>query len=502
MSQYFISIEDAERDLLAAAAYLVEQMPASDDRDEAMSAVVPQYLARGEVDLAAGLADAVDDPHVRDKLLIQVAAKCADLDDDEYAIQLADAVEEYGLQAQARAAIAMTKASKGDFEKAREIADSLTHPDEVLAGVAVRQADAGDEAAAMDTLSEIDYPAAAVAALMAMAAMRLEKEDQPKAAEYLETAVSLALEIEHDEERIRALADIGTAFVDAGRKDKAIETLDRAREYGEGLDNVHRDALLSAVSQGFMHAGSVDLADRALDMVADKTQIANALLGFARDYWRRDEADEAYEALEESYEVLRSQRESETRDTKAKNALFASIAAQYAGFDRGERAIEIAEGIEDEEQSTAALAEIARIMTKQSHDELARQALDAIPDEGRRALAIIGMSDVMANAGENEAAISLLNETADHLDNIQQFSLRSLILNEIAARAAEHDLEGLFNRSFNGLFETLGQVKGDVHRVNALTGMSKVIDKYGLEIPDSDLERLRSFVASARANVF
>jgi hypothetical protein len=63
---------------------------------------------------------------------------------------------------------------------------------------------------------------------------------------------------------------------------------------------MHRDALLAQASLGFLHSGSIDLADRALDAVSDKTQIASVLLGFARDYWRRDEKDEALEALDEA----------------------------------------------------------------------------------------------------------------------------------------------------------------------------------------------------------
>ena len=40
-------------------------------------AVVPRYLANGDVDLAAELANTVDDPFTRDRLLIHVAEKCA-----------------------------------------------------------------------------------------------------------------------------------------------------------------------------------------------------------------------------------------------------------------------------------------------------------------------------------------------------------------------------------------------------------------------------------------
>ncbi|MBP9111024.1 MAG: hypothetical protein KBF83_15830, partial [Pyrinomonadaceae bacterium] len=82
---YFISKERAETDLLDCAAFLAERVKSADGHAEAMSEIVPRYLAKGDVDLAAELANAIDDPFSRDRLLIQVAEKCAQIDDDEYA---------------------------------------------------------------------------------------------------------------------------------------------------------------------------------------------------------------------------------------------------------------------------------------------------------------------------------------------------------------------------------------------------------------------------------
>ena len=76
MSDVFISRDSAVSDLLSAAAYLGERIRSGDGRAEAMNAVVPRFLARGEVDLAAELANSVDDPYSRDKLLTMVAEKC------------------------------------------------------------------------------------------------------------------------------------------------------------------------------------------------------------------------------------------------------------------------------------------------------------------------------------------------------------------------------------------------------------------------------------------
>ena len=499
MSERFVTRAAAEADVLAAAAFIADRMPQSDDRSEAISAVVPRFLARGEVDLAAGLADTVDDPHVRDRLLIAVAAKCAELDDDEYAMQLAEAIEEYGLQSQAREAIALIKAAKGDLERAREIAAEVLHPDEVLAGIAIKQAESGDEEAATETLATIDYPSSSAAALMAMAAMRLAKDDHLKAAEYLESAASLGLEIEHEEERIRMLTDIGSAFIDAKRGDKAIETFERARVFAEELDNVHRDSLLAAVAQGLMRAGSVDLADRTLDAVADKTQVANTLLGFAREYWRRDEKDEALEALDEAYEVLRSQKDTETRDSKAKYVLFGSIAAQFAGFEKGERAIEIAEAIDDHDYSMSALSQVAQVLTARGSDEQAEQAMRAIGEPYERMIAMIGMSDAAKREGRDELAITLLNDAVELAEEVPQLTARANATIETAKRLRALGQEDRASEASSTALGYIAEIRGESSRAIALANLSDLQENAAAPLPENDAEALRQMLIANRA---
>src|SRR5471030_930500 len=145
MSDRFISRDQAKSDLLSAAAFIAESITSADGHAEAMKAIVPLYLAKGDVDLAAELANGVGEPFSRDRLLIVVAEKCAEIDDDEYALQLIDAIEDHGLQAQAFERIALEKASKGQLDKAREIGGSLVHPDFVYGGIAVKQAEDGHD---------------------------------------------------------------------------------------------------------------------------------------------------------------------------------------------------------------------------------------------------------------------------------------------------------------------------------------------------------------------
>ena len=322
MAENFISMEEAQNSLLSCATFLADDIKSSEGYSEAMKAIIPRYIERGDVDLAAGLADSVDDPFVRDRLLMLIAEKCAAIDDDDYAFQLADAIEENGMQEAAREAIANQKAAKTDFENALEIAGSLAHNSNAYAMIAAHFASQNRDEEAGQTIEKIDFPITKAGAFQNLALINFNKGNDEKAAEMLEKAAVAAEEIEHSEEKIRAFYEIGNHFSEIKQNGKAIEALDKAKTNAENLDNFHRDAFLANIAYGFLKAGSMELADRTLDQVGDKTQISNSLAAFAQEFWAKGERDEALETLEESFAILKSQTEKETRDSRARNASF------------------------------------------------------------------------------------------------------------------------------------------------------------------------------------
>lgn len=491
MSEHFISREDAERDLLATAAYLAEAIQSSDGRAQAMSAVVPHFLSRGQVDLAAELSNTVDDPFVRDRLLIAVAETCAAMDDDEYALQLADALDDPAAQARAREHIGIRLAQAGQVEKARAVADSMEHRDNILAAIAVREHAVGSTAAAEEAASEIGFPFAATQAFVAMAAGAIEKQEPDAAAELLDKAAAAAEDIEHPEERIRSLVDIGSSFIAAGQNGKAIETFDRAKDFAERLDNMHRDGFLASTAVGFLRAGSVELADRTLDAVSDKTQIATALLGFSREQWRNGDTDDAIEALEEGYAILRSERDAEIRDSRGRFALFGSIASQFAGFEKGERAIGVAQEIVDEELSMRALSEIAKILVTQSNDQLAHVALQAIPEDAQRTFALIGMSDAAVSGGQRDAGIEYLNEAHALAEEVPQIAMRADAYTAIAARFLNLDDHRRAREVAATNLSTAAEMRDESSAAAALANLADVFREGNFEFDDEALETVR-----------
>lgn len=494
---HLISFEEAQNNLLSCSTFLAEDIRSADGHAEAIKAVVPHYIERGDVDLAAELADTVDDPFVRDRLLTLVAEKCAAMGDDEYALQLADAIEEFGLQEAARERIILQKSLKGEFEAALQIADELTHKSDALTIIAVNQAAQGQEESSLQTLEQIDFPIAEVNALQNLAMINFQKSADEKALNLLERAVEATAEIEHDEEKIRALIEIANHFIEAERSDKAIETFDKAKAQAENLDNVHRDLFLANVAQGFLRAGSLELADRALDAVGDKTQISSCLLGFAQEFWRKGEKNEAVESLEEAHAILKSQHERETRDSRAKFALFASIAAQFAQFEKPERAMEIAQQNDDQAQKHAALSRIAQICALQNQDEWTRQAIQAIDEDSSRMFALISVSDAKNRAERREEAIELLNEAAHLAETVPQFSVRSSAFNELAKRFIEYGETDRAREITRENLEVITQIRDESSRSVALANLEEIYKQGGFSLSDEDKKILSELMRNA-----
>ncbi|MGH9949762.1 MAG: hypothetical protein ACRD6X_21550, partial [Pyrinomonadaceae bacterium] len=310
----------------------------------------------------------------------------------------------------------------------------------------------------------------------------------------LNSSLEKAAEIEHDEERIRAFCDIGNLFVEIGKKSNAVEAFEQARAEAEQLTNIHRDAFLAQTAIGFLHAGSEELADRTLDSVADKTQIASVVLAFARDHLQKEEKIEAVETLEEAYEILRSQKESETRDSKAKFALFAQIASQFAGAENFNRGIEIADSILIDEHRTNALTQIARIATAQNKDEFAREALGLLHDNAQKMIALIGMSDVVSESDAARAS-ALLDEAIDGSKDVAQTGLRTELLAAIAGRFLSLGNSERSHSIVSMVLDILPDVRNSKTAVSTLVELSATVETGGIQLDDDDKQKIRSLLS-------
>lgn len=494
MAENFISMEEAENNLLSCAAFLAEDVKSAEGYAEAMKAIVPRYIERGDVDLAAGLADTVDDPFVRDRLLMLVAEKCAALDDDDYAFQLAEAIEEFGMQEAAREAIAVEKAAKADFERAEEIAGELSHNSNAYAQIAAHYASQNYDANAELAIEKIDFPVAKANALQNIALINFNNDNEEKAAELLEKSATAAEEIEHPEEKIRALYEIGSHFSEIKRNDKAIPLLDKAKANAENLDNVHRDTFLGNIALGFLKAGSLELADRTLDLVNDKTQMANALAAFSQEFWAKDEKAEAVEALEESYSILKSQTDKETRDSRARYKLLATIAVLFAKYEKPERAFETAQENIDETEQTSAYSQIAQVFSAQEKDDLTRQALNAIADESQKFYALVAISDAENKSDKKEKALEFLTEAETLADGIEQYALRSAAYNELISRFQNLERKEKAREILTTNLETVKLIRDRSSLASSLANLSDFYTENEISLNENEIEILKNFV--------
>lgn len=495
MVEHIVSFEDAQANILACAAFLAEEIDGNDDRDEAMREIVSLYLDKGDVDLAAELADTVDDSFIRDRLLIQVAEKCAATNDDEYALQLVEAIEDGSQQNAARERIIFQRAAKGEFEQALKLTEALSFKDNAFADIALQQAVSGDETSAEATLARIDFPQAKTTALQNVADFYLQKGDASRAAELLERALDSALETEFSDGKIRALFHLAYNFTDAKRNDRAIEIYDQAKTFAEETDDViSRDSLLGEAALGFLQAGSLELADRTLDLVGDKTQIASCLLGYSLEFWNNEETVEAVETLQEAYAILKSQRDIETRDSRARFNLWTQIAVQFAWFDKWERAIEIAQENPSQAEQTSALSQIAQICAAQNKDELARQALAAIREDENKMFALIGVADVKNQNGENEKAIGFLTEAAALCETVAQFTVRSSAYTVLARRFYNYGFGERARLISDENLKIIVQIRNEASRALALAQLGNLYEQFKFALNDAEKEILLTMI--------
>ncbi|HEX8251241.1 MAG TPA: hypothetical protein VF599_23920, partial [Pyrinomonadaceae bacterium] len=461
MREHLFSIEEAETNLFRTATYLAENVGGGDGHAEAMKEIVAHYVENGDVDTAAQLADTVDDPFVRDRLLLLVAEKCAEIDDDEYALQLVEAIEEAGFQSVARERLAMRKAAIGEFDKAFEFAEGLKHSSDAFAVIAAAESAAGFEAESEKTLARIEFPYSKVNALLSIAAGYEAKDEREKARAAIGRAVEATRDIEFKEEKIRALQDAASHFAQVSANDKVIETLAAAREEAETLDGVHRENLLSQIALGFLRAGSLDLAERTLDLIGDKVLIASTLTGYSIHFDENGERADALETLEEAYQILKSQSEREVRSSKDKFTLFGTIALLFAKYEKIERGVETALEIRDEATRHHALNQIAQVCALREMDDAAHQAVNLIDEDSERLFAFIGLSDVKRKAEKQDEALNYLREAHNYCERVPQLSSRSLAYNLLASRFRDLGDPETARAAAHENLETISQIRDE-----------------------------------------
>src|SRR5512141_2455641 len=220
------------------------------------------------------------------------------------------------------------------------------------------------------------------------------------------------------------MCEIGSLFVQAGDNESAVATFRTAAEQADTLVS-HRDFFLGNAALGLMHAGSEESSDEGVSMLGDKTQAASCLLAFSKEYRKRGDDEDAVGELEEAYAILRSQKDSEVRDSRSRFAVHRMIAVEFGESGMPARAMAVAQEMPDEGEKTTALSHLAQVFSMAGSDDLARQALRAIDNDPDRLYALVGMSDVKFQNGEKERAVAILDEASSLAETIPHLGQRS-----------------------------------------------------------------------------
>ncbi len=497
MPQQIIEFQKAESDLLACATYFAQKIGSSDGHAETIKELAPFYLERNDVDTAAQLADSVDDSFSRDKILVDVAEKCAEIGDDEYALQLADAIDDSGLQSMAIERIAVQKAMQNEVQKAFEYIGSLEHTADAMASIAVNQFLHGDETGAGKTISGIDVPLSKASSQIEIASVNIHRGEMKTAVKYLEQALASVDEIDFPEEKLRCLLQISNHFIDAERKDRAIESLDAARSIAEVLPGISRENILANISVGFLRAGTIELADRTLDLVSNKTLLASALTSFAVEFQTTEGVDVAVETLEEAYSILKSEPEKAVRDSRARFSIMGAIAATFGSFGQFERAIEVALENPFGDERIGALKKIAQLSSAGGNEAAARHAIEFIDEPSERIFALIGVSDAVPGDDAKMKPLEFLNEALNEIEHVPQPFQRTVCCNWLIVKLHKLGEKAKARAIAAESLVTASKILDEGQRSVAIAHIAKIYDDLGFELDTNEKATLSKMLRKA-----
>jgi tetratricopeptide (TPR) repeat protein len=484
----------AEKDLFTCAAYMAERIDSADGHAEALTKITAKLAAKGEVDLAAGLADEIHDPHTRDGCLADIAVRCAEFEDDEYGFQLVEAIEEYGFQQQALTGIAIKQAERGSYEEALNTAEGLDDDSVAKAEIAIRHIRLGEIDAAREILDSIPFPTVKVQVLNEMSAYSLIQEHKARAVELLDESLAEADSIEFAQEKIQSLIDLAWRFSEMGQSEKAFNSLNSALEVSETLETRFRDPVLAQLALGFVRAGNEKLSEKCLKPIDDLQHKADAYMNIALEYFTNGNTEKALETLEESHETLKSQPGREVRSSNARFTLFASIAIRFAQFGKPERGLEIANNNPDEGPRLSALSQIAAICTARGEELQSKQALNSIDDNGVKVFALIGMSDAAQKANLREKSVQFLDAAYHLTEEVAQLPSRSQALNEIALRCIEHHQTDKAKTILHENLEIISTILDDTQRTLAVSNISEVYENAGFEVNEAETKIIQEML--------
>jgi preprotein translocase subunit Sec63 len=141
-----------------------------------------------------------------------------------------------------------------------------------------------------------------------------------------------------------------------------------------------------------------------------------------------------------------------------------------------------------------ALGQIAQILTIQKNDELARQAINSIPDDVHRMFALIRVSDAAASNVENEKATDILEEAHALAEGVPQLASRSSAFIEFAKRFLQHGNSNRAREISLENLQTISTIRDESTRAAAIANLAELYEDAKFEINPAEVEVLQKLV--------
>lgn len=425
-----IEKDDAAADILACAAYLAEHQTRRGEQAECLMKIARIYAQRDDVDTAALLADVIADPHSRDLMLTEITAQCALIGDDEYAWQLVEAIESKDFQNEARQRIAVAQAARGDFNAADETSRKVDDSSALFADITIRLAKSNAEDAE-NRLSQIALPIFRAQVLYEIAAAEMRRGDKERAESLLERAAEETRGAQYVEDVVQMLLNIAHLAEQLGAENLSKNCLKQTRAKAADLDPNFREQFLTQIAVGFATVGDFITAENIVHSIGDLHQksVAAGLIAVEQKTFGKDA--EAIEWLEESFQILQSQKPHQIRSTPARTAWHVDLAKNFARCGAFERAFEITALIADIGARDSACREIAVEAVRYGREELAQQAIDAITSAETKLLALVGKAFAENDINEKDKSLNTLHEAEILIDEVKTLGGRLSVLSAL-----------------------------------------------------------------------
>ena len=386
----------------------------SEMRAGALSKIARGFAAAGDMEQALKIADMIDDDRVRTGPLSKIARGFAAAGAKEQALKTADMIDHDDVRVWALFKIAETFATSGDMKQALEVVDTID--DEVRAGalsmIAETFATTGATEQALKTADMIDDDRVRAETLSRIAGDLAAAGDEEQAQAVFDQALKTADMIDDDRVRAETLSEIAGDLATAGDMEQQAQAV-----FQEALEVAY------VIDNSEMRAGALSEIARDLATAGDMEQQAQAVFR---------------EALEVAITI---------GYPKTRAWALSKIAVNLTAAGAKERALKIADIIDDDEVRSRALSKIAAGFATAGDMERALKIADMIDDDEVRSRALSKIAAGFAAAGDEEQAQAVFEQALEVADTVDEGEMRAEVLSKIAeAFAAAEEVEMATNQ--------------------------------------------------------